>query len=164
MPIVSNVWNGSSWSNPFFLVPNVSTGSQWLPATPKIWDGTGWVSLVGLPTNYTVSVYTVYSPASAIATFNTDGSITGAGTWISTTAVTASNYEVYVTSSSSLTTNSGLNTWINLSTSPSWGITVNGSYAVATIQVYVRHVGDQTPAQSKIITLIADSSYPSLPY
>lgn len=156
-------WNGSTWATATDVMPKIWNGSNWGSVTPKIYDGAGWVTYVGLEKNGYAEGAGVYSPGTAQITFENNGTITGiisgGSTWITSTSADGSLYELYVTGSG--LTSGTTNTWLRLNTSPTFSLTSDN--ATVDLTCYVRRYGESGTPASKTISLHAYGDYPYYP-
>ena len=142
MPL--KVWNGSAWSTASAI--KVWNGTSWASASlGKVWDGTQWQTFHGstlaAAINSTSAEENVYNAGETLSiTYNlfntgvasltrvasgpTDGLFLNSATgWL--TSGSAADAQVYVSYSGLNVPTGTFNTWLDLSTSRSWGLNVS---------------------------------------
>lgn len=134
---------------------------------------------IRLPTpavsNKSYSAFNIDSISStATVTFSSNGQLAGytyssdtdnffneAGQWLTfNSTVAAAGYEIFATyTGSTLTIDAGLNGWLGLSTSRTWGLQVNGGAGArsGTLSITIRKIGTTTPTYSCSINLAVTS-------
>lgn len=141
MPL--KVWNGSAWSTASAI--KVWNGTSWASATfGKVWDGTQWQTFHGstlaAAINSTAASEVVYGAGETLSiSYNLSNtgvasltrSVSGpngglffnsATGWL--TSGSAADAQVYVSYTGSVPTGT-FNTWLDLSTSRSWGLNLS---------------------------------------
>lgn len=142
MPL--KVWNGSAWSTASAI--KVWNGTSWASATfGKVWDGTQWQTFHGstlaVAINDCSATEEVYGAGSSlsisynlsstgVASFTRSVSGPSAGFFVNSatgwlTSGSAADAQVYVSSSGLNVPTGTLNTWLDLSTSRSWGLNLS---------------------------------------
>lgn len=142
MPL--KVWNGSAWSTASAI--KVWNGTSWASASlGKVWDGTQWQTFHGstlaaainstsayeevwgagetLSITYTLSNTGVASLSRSASGPTSGLFVNGATGWL--TSGSAADAQVYVSSSGLNIPSGTLNTWLDLSTSRSWGLSLS---------------------------------------
>lgn len=162
MPI-AKAYTPLGWSTSDIESPRVWDGLNWVFPTTKIWDGSGWMKNIGI-TEPVISINTVDtfgSGVSAIISLNTNKIASSddgrTWPWITTTAAIPTGYQALVTVvSGSLDVSSGIDTWVDINTTLSWGVYAFLSTNFASIDLQIRKNGALSPVTR--INLLASSS------
>lgn len=165
MPI-AKAYTPSGWIASDIESPRVWDGSAWVFPTTRIWDGSGWVRNIGIAeTSILISDFQVNQSASAVFILNTNKLASNnpdgrTWPWITSTASVPSGYQAYVTVISGvLDISSGIDTWVDINTTLSWGVNAFFSSNSAVINVQIRRNNGSPASASTQISLDAQSQF-----
>lgn len=165
MPI-AKVYTSTGWQASDIESPRIWDGSNWVFPTTRIWDGSGWVRNIGIvDTSIYILDQQINQSASATFILNTNKLASNnvdsrTWPWITSTSSSPSGYQAYVTVvSGTLDVSSGLDTWVNIDTTLSWGVDAFFSSRQAVINVQVRRDNGSPASAVTQVSLDAFSQF-----
>lgn len=164
--VLVKAWTGSEWKTSDLGEAVLWNGSAWTYPRLKYWDGSGWVQSVGIPESQLSFAdfafdQTVTSGVALTTNGNVDEILTVGtstrSTWINTSSVNGSVYEVYANVNSGSVSGSATGTWLALSTQRSWEVSSYLSISQAQLTLYIRPTGASANSSQTVVYLSAES-------